>query len=278
MGDMWHACVATCVPLPAGPATAGATVQTRDDTATRRNGRRARRICAQVAWDVGGAAAKLTVSVDASTFGGEERALLGVHVLIDATATRSRTTRSWPRATRTARNVDVALRRLDGTLSTGDCQDSRARPSARRARSSHVRGRARDVLVQLRRESPRRPLAAFRWAASARRRRRAGGSWDVMPTPPTGHGAAEPGDALHAAKERAARAHEDRRRLPRTERSRRPEKRRRRSRTRARAREARRGARAARRRSRRPARRRRWTPARRRWRAGRARSSPTTGT
>ena len=185
------------------PATAGATVQTRDDPSDAPHGASGKADLRTVAWDVTGSSAKLTVSVDASTFNGSERALIGVHVLMDRDSDSIADDEVVATRNVDGLNVDVSLRSLDGTSSAGDCQDLAGKAvGPQDTVTPDVRGRARDLQLQLRPDRAARPpgdvpLGRLRPGAARRR----AGPWDVMPDAANPDpGAANPGDRSCAAK------------------------------------------------------------------------------
>ena len=136
-----------------------------------------------VSWDVGDTSATLKVSLDASTYPGG-RADIGVHVLLDTNA--DGIADQEIAATRNADGlaVDVALRNLDRTLSTADCQDLAGKPSGAQGKVATTIADGLETfsfsfdpaLVSGR-------LAAFRWAAfgQAPPDGAQAGPWDVMP-------------------------------------------------------------------------------------------------
>ena len=166
------------------PATAGATVQTRDDPSDAPSGPSGKADLRKVAWDVTGAAAKLTVSVDASTFGASERALLGVHVLLDINSDSIADNELVATRNADGTNVDVALRTLDRTLSTGDCQDLAGKATGPSGTvKPTLAGGLETFAFRLDPTVIPGHLAAFRWAAfgQAPPDGAAAGPWDVMP-------------------------------------------------------------------------------------------------
>ena len=108
--------------LMLAPGTASAAVQTREDPSDAPSGPSGKADLRSVAWDVGASSAKLTVGLDASTFG-KARALIGVHVLIDTDSDAIADHEVVATRNADGLSVDVALRNLDRTLSTPDCQD-----------------------------------------------------------------------------------------------------------------------------------------------------------
>jgi hypothetical protein len=180
------------------PATASAAVQTRDDPSDAPSGASGKADLRSVAWDVSDTAAKLTVGLDASTFGSSQRALIGVHVLLDldvdgiadheVVATRD--------ADGTA--VDVALRDLDGTLSTAGCQDLAGKAAGPQGTVSTTMAGGRETFsFSFDPNVLPGHLASFRWAAfgQAPPDGAAAGPWDVMPDAANPDpGAPNPGD------------------------------------------------------------------------------------
>jgi hypothetical protein len=137
-----------------------------------------------LAWDVGAAATVLTVSVDESTYGAGERADLGLHVLIDAD--RDGLADAEVTGTRNANgvSVDVALRVLDRTLSTTDCQDLAGKATSAQATvaSSVASGLETFSFAFATTEIPG-GLAHFRWVAYGQSPAQAAlaGPWDYLP-------------------------------------------------------------------------------------------------
>jgi len=179
------------------PVTATAAVQTRSDPSDAPTGASGKADLRKLAWDVSATAAKLTVSVDASTFGAE-RALLGVHVLIDRDGNGIADDEVV--ATRNADGVavDVALRHLDRTLSTADCQDLAGKASGQEGTvAGTIAGGLETFSFTFDPNVLPGHLADFRWAAfgQAPPDGAAAGPWDVMPdTANPDPGAANPGD------------------------------------------------------------------------------------
>ena len=119
-GGLW-VIVALLVAL--APATAQAAAQTRDDPSDAPAGAFGKADLRQLDWDVGAASATLTVGIEASTYGTGERALIGVHVLLDADNDGIADHEIVATRNVDGVTVDLVLRDLDRTLSTGDCQD-----------------------------------------------------------------------------------------------------------------------------------------------------------
>jgi hypothetical protein len=180
------------------PATAGATVQIRDDPSDARNGPSGKADLRKVTWDVSGASAKLTVSVDASTFGGSQRALLGVHVLVDRDDDAIADDEVVATRNADGTNIDVALRALDGTLSTGDCQDLAGKAVGPQGIvAPTLAGGLETFSFSFDPTVLPGHLASFHWAAfgQAPPDGAAAGPWDVMPGAANPDpGAANPGD------------------------------------------------------------------------------------
>jgi hypothetical protein len=180
------------------PATATAAVQSRSDPSDAPTGPSGKADLRTVTWDVSGTSATLTISVDASTFGSAERALLGVHVLIDRDGDGLADDEVV--ATRNADGlaVDVALRVLDGTLGTADCQDLAGKATSAQGTVGTKLGGGRETF-SFTFDPTMLPghLATFRWAAfgQAPQDGSASGPWDVMPDAANPDaGAANPGD------------------------------------------------------------------------------------
>ena len=93
---------AVALAVAVAPATAGAATQSRDDASDVTPGAVGETDLRTIAWDVGASTTTLTVTVDESTYGGGNRAELGVHVFIDSRATAPPITRSPPRGRPTA--------------------------------------------------------------------------------------------------------------------------------------------------------------------------------
>ena len=164
--------------------------------------RRARRAVGKadlrsVAWDVGATSAKLTVGLDASTFG-STRALIGVHVLIDADSDSIADHEVVATRNADGVKVDVALRDLDRTLSTPDCQDLAGKGAGPAGTvATTIAGGRETFSFSFDPNVLPGHLASFRWAAfgQAPPDAAASGPWDVMPDAANPDpGAANPGD------------------------------------------------------------------------------------
>jgi hypothetical protein len=184
--------------LALAPTTAQAATQTRDDPSDAPAGAFGKADLRTVAWDVGGASAQLTVSVDASTYGAGESAPIGVHVLLDADGNGIADREVV--ATRNADGVmvDVSLRTLDQTLSTGDCQDlSGAATAAAATVATTVSNGLETFTFSFDPTLVPGSLTTFRWAAfgQAPPDGAEAGPWDVMPDAANPDpAAANPGD------------------------------------------------------------------------------------
>jgi hypothetical protein len=166
------------------PATASAATQSRDDPSDAPNGALGKADLRTVTWDVSGATAKLTVSVDASTYPVDLRAQIGVHVLIDTD--RDGTADAEVVATRDVDGVaiDVQVRGLDRTLSTETCQDLAGKAiGAPATLSSTVAGGLETFSYTFDPTVLPGGLASFRWAVfgQAPPDGAVGGPWDVLP-------------------------------------------------------------------------------------------------
>src|SRR6476661_9134063 len=109
--------------LAFAPAAAQAATQTRDDPSDAPDGAFGKADLRNVSWDVGASAATLSVAVDASTYGAAQRALIGVHVLIDRDGDGLADDEIVATRNADGVKVDVTLRSLDHTNSTAACQD-----------------------------------------------------------------------------------------------------------------------------------------------------------
>jgi hypothetical protein len=180
------------------PATASAATQTREDPSDAPPGASGKADLRTVAWDVGDTSAKLTVSVDASTFGSAQRALIGVHVLLDLDVDGKADHEVVATRNADGSKVDVALRNLDGTLSTADCQDLAGKAAGPQGTvSSTIAGGRETFSFSFDPNVLPGHLASFRWAAfgQAPPDGSASGPWDVMPDVANPDpGAANPGD------------------------------------------------------------------------------------
>jgi hypothetical protein len=184
--------------LALAPATAQAATQTRDDPSDAPAGAFGKADLRTVAWDLGGASAQLTVGVDASTYGAGERALIGVHVLLDADGDGIA-----DREVVAARNadgvmVDLSLRNLDQTLSSADCQDLSGKATAAQATVATTFSTGLETFTfSFDPTLVPGSLTTFRWAAfgQAPPDGADAGPWDIMPDAANPEpAAANPGD------------------------------------------------------------------------------------
>ncbi len=184
--------------LMLAPGTASAAVQTREDPSDAPSGPSGKADLRSVAWDVSGGAAKLTVSLDASTFGSSQRALIGVHVLIDDDGNSIADHEVVATRNADGIKVDVALRNLDRTLSTADCQDLAGKAAGPQGTVATTLAAGRETFsFSFDPNVLPGHLASFRWAAfgQAPPDGAAAGPWDVMPNAADpAPGAANPGD------------------------------------------------------------------------------------
>jgi hypothetical protein len=166
-------------------AVSQAATQTRSDPSDVPDGPSGRADLREVVWDVGAASATVTVRLDASTFGvASERALIGVHVLIDANGDGIADHEVAAARNVDGLRVDVTLRELDGTLSTADCQDLDGKSAGASATvSPTIAAGIESFAFSFDPALVAGALGTFRWAgfSQAPPDGVAAGPWDVMP-------------------------------------------------------------------------------------------------
>jgi hypothetical protein len=163
----------------AGPvASAGAAVQSRADPSDAPAGAFGKADLRAIDWDVGDTSATLRVALDESTY-----ADIGVHVLLDTDGDGLADADIAASRNADGVSVDVALRTLDRTLSTVDCQDLDGKSTSQIATvSTTIAGGIESFAFTFDPTAVPGHLAAFGWAAFAQAPAdTAGGPWDVMP-------------------------------------------------------------------------------------------------
>jgi hypothetical protein len=175
--------LAVLIAFAAGPASAPAATQVRADASDARDGAFGKADLRSLTWDIGPAAASLTVSADASTFAAG-RADIAIDVLLDTDADGIADRDIAATRNPDGLRIDVRLSVLGQTVSTADCQDLTGAATPAQATLNTTLGNGLEtftfsfdpLLVP-------GGLTAFRWAAfgQAPRDRAAGGPWDFMP-------------------------------------------------------------------------------------------------
>lgn len=184
--------------LALAPTIARAATQTRGDPSDAPAGAVGEADLRTIGWDVGSASATLTVGIDESTYGGGARADIGVHVLLDTDGDGIADHQIAAKRNAGGVSVDVALRTLDRTLSTADCQDLDGSATSESATvATTVASGLETFAFAFNPAVVPGGLAAFRWAAfgQAPPDAAAAGPWDVMPDAANpAPAAANPGD------------------------------------------------------------------------------------
>ena len=184
--------------LALAPTTAHAATQTRDDPSDAPAGVFGKADLRTVAWDVGGGLAQLTVGIDASTYGADERAPIGLHVLLDSDGNGIADREVVATRNADGARVDLSLRDLDQTLSSADCQDLSGKATAAQATVATTFSNGLETFT-FSFDPALVPggLTTFRWAAfgQAPANGADAGPWDVMPDAANPDpAAANPGD------------------------------------------------------------------------------------
>jgi hypothetical protein len=166
------------------PTPASAVARTTNDPSDAPAGPQGKTDLRSITWDLGSSTTTLTVAVDESTYGGDERAQLGVHVLLDTDVDGIADVEVA--ATRNANGVamDLVLRTLDGTLSTDDCQDLSGKSTGQAATvSSTIAGGLESFAFTFDDDSVPGGLAEVRWAAFGQSPgdTTSNGPWDYVP-------------------------------------------------------------------------------------------------
>ncbi|MEY2418445.1 MAG: Peptidase serralysin terminal [Actinomycetota bacterium] len=151
-----------------------------------------------VKWNVGVTTTTVTIAVDASTYGPGIRATLGVHVLVDNDLDGIADAEVMAARSADGVSVDMTLRSLDRTLSTGSCQDlsGKTLQGPTTANAAVANGRETFALTLANDVVPG-GLAHFRWAAFGQSPGATAttGPWDYQPNATNPDpGAANPGD------------------------------------------------------------------------------------
>jgi hypothetical protein len=175
--------LAVALLLALAPATAQATTQIVDDPADAPTGPVGKADLRRVAWDVAGASANLTISVDASTYGAGIRAPIGIRTLLDTDGDGIADREIAAIRDADGVRVDMSLRALDGTLSTADCQDLAGKSTAIDTVSTVIASGLETFTFSFDPTSLAGGLSTFRWAAIGQAPSDAAeaGPWDVMP-------------------------------------------------------------------------------------------------
>ena len=166
------------------PGSAVAATQTVTDPSDSPTGVSGKADVRSIGWDVGAAGAALTVSLDESTYGGGQRADIGVHVLIDVDADGIADNDIVASRNVDGIAVDVNLLTLNRTLSTTDCQDLAGKPTGQMDTVATTVAAGMETLSFTFDPSVvQGGLAAFRWVvfAQAPPDGAAGGPWDFVP-------------------------------------------------------------------------------------------------
>lgn len=181
--------------------SAGAATQSRDDPVDAPAGSVGKADLRTIAWDVSDAAAKVTVTQEASTYsgcGGTCRAQFGVHVLLDTDADGLADAQVVATRSADGLKADVSVRTLDHVLSSTDCQALDGKPTTASATlDTSVAGGLESFTFTFDPSVVPGGLAAFRWGAFAQAPPDGaiGGPWDVMPdTADPAPATANPGD------------------------------------------------------------------------------------
>lgn len=192
-----RALMVTAVLLALAPTIARAATQTRDDPSDAPSGASGEADLRTIAWDVGSTTATLTVAIDESTYGASSRADIGVHVLLDTDGDGIADHQIVAKRNLDGAHVDVALRTLDRTQSTPDCQDLDGSPTSQSGTvATTVANGLETFAFTFDPAVVPGGLAAFRWAAFGQAPDAAAtGPWDVMPDAANPDpGAPNPGD------------------------------------------------------------------------------------
>ena len=184
--------------LALAPTTAQAATQTRDDPSDAPAGAFGKADLRKVTWDLGGPSAELTVGLDASAYGAGDRALIGVHVLLDTDGDGIADREIVAARNADGAMVDLSLRNLDQTLSSADCQDLSGQATAAQATVATTLSNGLETFT-FSFDATLVPgsLTAFRWAAfgQAPPNGAEAGPWDIMPDAANPDpAAANPGD------------------------------------------------------------------------------------
>ena len=178
------------------PTGAQAATQTRSDPSDAPGGAFGKADVRSIAWDVSGVSAQLTVGIEESSYVGG-RAEIGVHVLIDSNGDALADHEIVATRNADGTSVDVAVRRLDGTLSTSDCQDLAGVVAAAATVNSTISDGFEIFKFSFDPAQVPGDLAAFDWAvfAQAPSDGAGAGPWDFMPDAANPDpAAANPGD------------------------------------------------------------------------------------
>ena len=174
---------AVALAVAVAPATAGAATQSRDDASDVTPGAVGETDLRTIAWDVGASTTTLTVTVDESTYGGGNRAELGVHVFIDVTGDGIADHEITAARAADGLKMDVVLRELSGIASTADCQDLDGKATGAAATvATTIANGLETFSFSFPTATVPGDLASFRWAAFGQSPPDAGqgGPWDYL--------------------------------------------------------------------------------------------------
>ena len=124
----------------------------------------------------------MTVTVDESTYGGSNRAELGVHVFIDVAGDGTADHEITAARAADGLKMDVALRELSGIASTADCQDLDGKSTAAATVDTAIANGLETFSFSFPTATVPGDLASFRWAAFGQSPPDAGqgGPWDYL--------------------------------------------------------------------------------------------------
>jgi hypothetical protein len=175
--------VSAAAVLALASGTAQAATQTRADPSDAPNGASGKADLRAVTWDISGSSATLTVAVDESTYGGVNRAEIGVHVLMDTDADGIADYEIVATRNVDGVHVDLVLDVLDRALSTADCQDLAGHATAAQGTvPTTIASGIETFAFSFDPTTVPGGLSAFRWAAFGQAPAvGAPTPWDVMP-------------------------------------------------------------------------------------------------
>lgn len=184
--------------LAVPPTVSRADDQTRDDPSDAPDGTFGKADVRKIVWTVGSGLATLTISVDASTYGAGERALIAIHVLLDGDLNGIADREIVATRNADGLQVDAGLRTLNAITSTNDCQQLDGSTAIGQVTVATSIANGMETFAfsfdpTLAFGAP----AAFRWAVfgQAPPSGAAAGPWDIMPDAANPvPGAANPGD------------------------------------------------------------------------------------
>jgi hypothetical protein len=181
-----------------GLAPASALVHSTTDPTDAPPGPQGKTDLRSITWDIGAATTSLTVSVDESTYGADVRAALGVYVLLDADRDGLADAEAVMRRNSDGVAIDMTLRALDRTQSSGDCQDLAGQAlSVQAAVASAIANGLETFAFTFDTDAVQGGLSHFRWAAFGQSPGvgSPSGPWDYLPDAANPDpGATNPGD------------------------------------------------------------------------------------